>query len=78
MGGMETDKVVQIRLSGESIADEHCWFDNKDGKVTLHALPGAKTVRSPPNYQCPFRIPRDPGCFWLRVATVADMRMFAL
>lgn len=45
VGGMETDKVVQIRLSGESILDEHCFFENKDGKVTLHALPGAKTVR---------------------------------
>ena len=47
VGGMETDKQVQIRLSGENILDEHCYFENKDGKVTLHAFPNAKTVRSP-------------------------------
>jgi kinesin family protein 1 len=44
VGRMDNDKSAAIRLSGESILEEHCWFDNQDGKVTLNALPNAVTV----------------------------------
>ncbi|KDQ65088.1 hypothetical protein JAAARDRAFT_146452 [Jaapia argillacea MUCL 33604] len=43
VGNMETSKSAAIRLSGENIREEHCYFDNADGKVTLHALPDAVT-----------------------------------
>lgn len=46
VGRMDSDKSAAIRLSGESILEEHCYFENKDGKVTLHTLPSAVTVRS--------------------------------
>ncbi|KAI0318110.1 kinesin-like protein [Amylostereum chailletii] len=39
----EGEKQAQIPLSGENILAEHCYFENNDGKVTLHALPGAST-----------------------------------
>jgi hypothetical protein len=32
-------------LSGDNILEEHCHFENMDGKVTLHTLPDAITVR---------------------------------
>ncbi|KAL7281993.1 hypothetical protein ACG7TL_003460 [Trametes sanguinea] len=43
VGRLDSDKAVTIKLSGESIAEEHCWFENNDGKVTLHAMPDAVT-----------------------------------
>ena len=43
---MDSDKPAAIRLSGASIGEEHCYFENNDGKVTLHAMPDAVTVRS--------------------------------
>ena len=43
---MDSQKQAAIRLSGESIVEEHCCFENTDGKVTLHALPDAVTVRN--------------------------------
>ncbi|KAI0034403.1 kinesin-like protein [Vararia minispora EC-137] len=43
VGRLDSEKAVHIRLSGESIRDEHCYFENNDGKVTLHALPDAST-----------------------------------
>ena len=46
VGSMDSSKPAAIRLSGESIAEEHCYFDNNDGKVTLYALPNAVTVSS--------------------------------
>lgn len=45
VGRLDSEKPAAIRLSGESIAEEHCYFENNDGKVTLHALPDAVTVR---------------------------------
>lgn len=45
VGRLDSEKPAAIRLSGASILEEHCYFDNNDGKVTLHALPGAVTVR---------------------------------
>lgn len=44
VGRLDSDKPVTIKLSGESIAEEHCYFENNDGKVTLHAMPNAVTV----------------------------------
>ncbi|KAH8106354.1 kinesin-domain-containing protein [Cristinia sonorae] len=43
IGRLDSMKPASIRLSGESILEEHCYFDNLDGKVTLHALPDAVT-----------------------------------
>ena len=45
VGGMDSEKAVHIPLSGDNILEEHCYFENTDGKVTLHALPDAITVR---------------------------------
>ena len=44
VGRLDSDKPAAIRLSGESIAEEHCYFDNNDGKVTLYAMSDAVTV----------------------------------
>jgi kinesin family member 1 len=41
---MDSEKAVGIRLSGDSIREEHCYFENVDGKVSLHGLPDAITV----------------------------------
>ncbi|KAH9853391.1 kinesin-domain-containing protein [Lenzites betulinus] len=43
VGRLDSDKPATIKLSGESITEEHCYFDNNDGKVTLHAMPGSVT-----------------------------------
>ena len=44
VGRLDSEKAVHIRLSGDNILEEHCHFENMDGKVTLHALPDAITV----------------------------------
>ncbi|CAH1762191.1 4166_t:CDS:10 [Entrophospora sp. SA101] len=36
VGRLESETQADIRLSGEKIQDEHCYFENKDGAVTLH------------------------------------------
>ncbi|TFY83857.1 hypothetical protein EWM64_g137 [Hericium alpestre] len=38
VGRMDSDKPIQIRLSGDNILEEHCYFENTEGKVTLHAM----------------------------------------
>ncbi|KAI0253043.1 kinesin-like protein [Lactifluus subvellereus] len=43
VGRLDSEKAVHIRLSGDIILEEHCHFENTDGKVTLHALPDAIT-----------------------------------
>ncbi|TFK56261.1 kinesin-like protein [Heliocybe sulcata] len=43
VGRMDSSKPAAIRLSGENILEEHCYFDNADGKVTLHGHPNAVT-----------------------------------
>ncbi|KAI0092485.1 kinesin-domain-containing protein [Irpex rosettiformis] len=43
VGQLDSEKPAAIRLSGESIKEEHCYFENNDGKVTLHAMPDAVT-----------------------------------
>ncbi|KAH9963374.1 kinesin-like protein [Lactifluus volemus] len=43
VGRLDSEKAVHIRLSGNNILEEHCHFENNDGKVTLHSLPDAIT-----------------------------------
>ena len=45
VGRLDSEKPAAIRLSGESIGEEHCYFENNDGKVTLYAMSDAVTVR---------------------------------
>ena len=40
---MDSEKPAAIRLSGENIMEEHCYFQNDDGKVHLHAMPDSVT-----------------------------------
>lgn len=49
VGHVDSKKPVAIRLSGETILEEHCYFDNKDGKVVLCAMPDSVTVRVLPS-----------------------------
>ncbi|KAH8797988.1 kinesin-like protein [Flagelloscypha sp. PMI_526] len=35
---------ASIKLSGDQISDEHCYFENVDGKVTMFAMPDAHTL----------------------------------
>ncbi|KAI0069239.1 kinesin-domain-containing protein [Artomyces pyxidatus] len=43
VGSLDSDKSADIRLSGANILEEHCYFENTDGKVALHALADAVT-----------------------------------
>ncbi|KIJ70625.1 hypothetical protein HYDPIDRAFT_172396 [Hydnomerulius pinastri MD-312] len=43
VGRLDSEKPAAIRLSGDNILEEHCAFENNDGKVTLHALPDSVT-----------------------------------
>lgn len=45
VGHSDSQKPVAIRLSGETILEEHCYFDNRDGRVMLYAMPDSVTVR---------------------------------
>lgn len=36
VGRMESDTPADIRLSGSNIQEEHCWFENNNGTVTIH------------------------------------------
>ncbi|KAI0299756.1 hypothetical protein B0F90DRAFT_1810590 [Multifurca ochricompacta] len=38
VGRLDSEKAAHIRLSGDNILEEHCYFESTDGKVTLHAL----------------------------------------
>lgn len=49
VGHVDSQKPVAIRLSGETILEEHCYFDNKDGKVVLYAMRDSVTVRGFPS-----------------------------
>ena len=44
VGRLDSEKPAAIRLSGDNISEEHCAFDNVDGRVTLHAMPDSVTV----------------------------------
>ncbi|KAF8576210.1 kinesin-like protein [Ramaria rubella] len=43
VGRLDSEKPAAIRLSGDNILEEHCFFDNVDGKVTLSAQPNSTT-----------------------------------
>ncbi|KAF8629621.1 hypothetical protein AX15_003358 [Amanita polypyramis BW_CC] len=43
VGRLDSDKPAAIRLSGENILEEHCFFENNDGKVFLQCLPDSVT-----------------------------------
>lgn len=45
VGKLDSEIPAAIRLSGENILEEHCCFENTEGKVTLTSLPGSVTVR---------------------------------
>ncbi|KII95978.1 hypothetical protein PLICRDRAFT_87278 [Plicaturopsis crispa FD-325 SS-3] len=43
IGRLDSTKGAAIRLSGDNIMEEHCYFENNDGKVTLHSMPDSVT-----------------------------------
>jgi len=43
---MDNEKPAAIRLSGDNILEEHCYFENNDGKVVIQSLPDSVTVSS--------------------------------
>lgn len=45
---MDTEKPAAIRLSGDNILEEHCYFENNDGKVIIQSLTGSITVSNIP------------------------------
>lgn len=47
VGGVGGEGAAIIRLSGGNILEEHCSFDNADGKVTLTCTPDSATVCFP-------------------------------
>lgn len=44
VGNLETNQAAQIRLSGHKILHDHCWFENTDGVVTIHAHENSMTM----------------------------------
>lgn len=48
VGRLDSEKMAAIRLSGDNILEEHCFFDNEDGIVTLTVTPSSKTVSHQP------------------------------
>lgn len=45
VGNIDSETPADIRLSGDNILPEHCFFESApDGKVTLHALPNGTTM----------------------------------
>ncbi|KAH8115798.1 kinesin-like protein [Phellopilus nigrolimitatus] len=44
VGRLDSEKSLAIRLSGDNISEEHCYFENNDGKVTFHGLPNSVTA----------------------------------
>ncbi|TFK22194.1 kinesin-like protein [Coprinopsis marcescibilis] len=43
VGRLDSEVPAAIRLSGENILEEHCCFDNVDGKVTVTSMPNSIT-----------------------------------
>lgn len=41
---MNSEKPVVIRLSGDNILEEHCYFENTDGRVVINSMPDSVTV----------------------------------
>ncbi|GBC06139.1 hypothetical protein RclHR1_06640017 [Rhizophagus clarus] len=44
VGRLESESHADIRLSGENILDEHCYFENVEGIVTLHPHEDSTTM----------------------------------
>lgn len=45
VGNIDSEMPADIRLSGDNILPEHCYFESAaDGKVTLHSLPNGTTM----------------------------------
>ncbi|KAJ7163847.1 kinesin-like protein [Mycena crocata] len=43
VGRLDSQKPAAIRLSGDNILEEHCYFENTDGKVVIHCMPESVT-----------------------------------
>ncbi|KDR74515.1 hypothetical protein GALMADRAFT_70915 [Galerina marginata CBS 339.88] len=43
IGRLDSDVPAAIRLSGDNILEEHCYFDNTDGKVVIVCMPNSVT-----------------------------------
>ncbi|KAJ7666502.1 kinesin-like protein [Mycena rosella] len=43
VGRLDSQKPAAIRLSGDNILEEHCYFENADGKVVIHCMPESVT-----------------------------------
>ena len=44
VGRLDSERPAAIRLSGDKILEEHCHFENVDGKVVIQCLPESITV----------------------------------
>jgi kinesin family protein 1 len=54
---MDSEKAAAIRLSGDNILEEHCYFENNEGKVVIQSLPDSVTVGSLQNVQITCHLP---------------------
>ncbi|KAF8211660.1 kinesin-like protein [Mycena galopus ATCC 62051] len=43
VGRLDSEKPAAIRLSGDNILEEHCYFENNEGKVVIHCMPDSVT-----------------------------------
>ncbi|KAF8075903.1 kinesin-like protein [Lyophyllum atratum] len=43
VGRLDSDKPAAIRLSGDNILEEHCYFDNNEGRVVIQSMPDSVT-----------------------------------
>ncbi|KAF9057317.1 kinesin-like protein [Panaeolus papilionaceus] len=43
VGRLDSERPAAIRLSGENILEEHCYFENNEGKVVLICMPDSVT-----------------------------------
>ncbi|CAE6397149.1 unnamed protein product [Rhizoctonia solani] len=44
VGRVDSEKNLAIRLTGDNIKEEHCWFESQGGTVTLHGHPDSITL----------------------------------
>jgi hypothetical protein len=45
VGRLDSELPAAIRLSGDHILEEHCYFENLDGRVVINCVPDSVTVR---------------------------------
>ncbi|KAF4615993.1 hypothetical protein D9613_011478 [Agrocybe pediades] len=43
VGRLDSERPAAIRLSGDNILEEHCYFENNDGKVVIVCMPDSVT-----------------------------------